>query len=124
MSGYVPNPPKNYRYEEAKPVDIHAQRWAEYEKHGKEPAREPEKIGIALRIGVFFDGTGNNANNTAAGLLCGAQHPIAPEDIPASCQPYMGDPDSSYGAGATNIKKLADLYYDCLLYTSPSPRDS
>lgn len=87
MSGYVPNPPKNYRYEEAKPVDIHAQRWAEYEKHGKEPAREPEKIGIALRIGVFFDGTGNNANNTAAGLLCGAQHPIAPQDIPASCMP-------------------------------------
>ena len=25
MSGYVPNPPKNHRYEEAKPVDIHAQ---------------------------------------------------------------------------------------------------
>lgn len=110
MSGYVPNPPKNYRYEEAKPVDIHAQRWAEYEKHGKEPAREPEKIGIALRIGVFFDGTGNNANNTAAGLLCGAQHPIAPQDIPASCQPYMKDPDSSYGSGPTNVKKLFSLY--------------
>jgi len=110
LSGYVPNPPKNYRYEEAKPVDIHAQRWAEYEKHGKEPAREPEKIGIALRIGVFFDGTGNNANNTAAGLLCGAQHPIAPQDIPASCMPYMSDPDSSYGAGPTNVKKLSELY--------------
>ncbi|MEL1086552.1 DUF2235 domain-containing protein [Pseudomonas sp. OB66] len=111
MSGYVPNPPKNYRYEEAKPVDIHAQHWAEYEKHGKEPAREPEKIGIALRIGVFFDGTGNNANNSAAGLLCGAQHPIAPEDIPASCQPYMGDPDSSYGNDVSNVKKLSDLYF-------------
>jgi hypothetical protein len=110
LSGYVPNPPKNFRYEEAKPVDIHAQRWAEYEKHGREPAPEPEKIGIALRIGVFFDGTGNNANNTAAGLLCGAQHPIAPQDIPASCQPYMKDPDSSYGAGPTNIKKLYSLY--------------
>ncbi|MBV4487922.1 DUF2235 domain-containing protein [Pseudomonas sp. SWRI153] len=110
MSGYVPNPPKNYRYEEAKPVDIHAQRWAEYEKHGKEPAREPEKIGIALRIGVFFDGTGNNANNSAAGLLCGAQHPIAPEDIPASCQPYMSDPDSSYGNDVSNVKRLSDLY--------------
>ncbi|MBS4086134.1 T6SS phospholipase effector Tle1-like catalytic domain-containing protein [Pseudomonas rustica] len=110
MSGYVPNPPKNYRYEEAKPVDIHAQRWAEYEKYGKAPAPEPEKIGIALRIGVFFDGTGNNANNTAAGLLCGAQHPIAPQDIPASCKPYMGDPDSSYGAGLTNVKKLYSLY--------------
>lgn len=110
MSGYVPNPPKNYRYEEAKPVDIHAQRWAEYEKHGKEPAPEPEKIGIALRIGVFFDGTGNNANNTAAGLLCGAQHPIAPEDIPASCMPYMSDPDSSYGNDISNVKRLSDLY--------------
>ena len=54
MSGYVPNPPKNYRYEEAKPVDIHAQRWAEYEKYGKAPAPEPEKIGIALRIGGFL----------------------------------------------------------------------
>ena len=110
MSGYVPNPPKNFRYEEAKPVDIHAQRWAEYEKHGKKPAREPEKIGIALRIGVFFDGTGNNANNTAAGLLCGAQHPIAPADIPASCQPYMSDPDSSYGNDVSNVKRLSDLY--------------
>jgi len=80
MSGYVPNPPKNYRYEEAKPVDIHAERWAEYEKYGKEPEPAPQKIGIALRIGVFFDGTGNNANNTAAGVLCGAQNPIVPQE--------------------------------------------
>ncbi len=111
MSGYVPNPPKNYRYEEAKPVDIHARHWAEYEKHGKEPAREPEKIGIALRIGVFFDGTGNNANNSAAGLLCGAQHPIAPEDIDASCKPYMRNPDSSYANETTNVYKLSELYF-------------
>ena len=111
MSGYVPNPPKNYRYEEAKPVDIHAQRWAEYEKHGKEPAPAPEKVGIALRIGVFFDGTGNNAKNSAAGLLCGAHYPITPEDIDASCKPFMLDPDSSYGGDLTNVKKLSDLYY-------------
>ncbi|VEF10560.1 Rhs element Vgr protein [Pseudomonas fluorescens] len=111
MSGYVPNPPKNFRYEEAEPVDIHAQRWAEYEKYGKAPAREPEKIGIALRIGMFFDGTGNNANNTAAGLLCGAQHPIAPHDIPASCKPYMMDPDSSYANDTSNVQKLSDLYF-------------
>jgi hypothetical protein len=111
MSGYVPNPPKNYRYEEAEPVDIHAQRWAEYEKHGKEPAPAPEKVGIALRIGVFFDGTGNNSNNSAAGLLCGAHHPIAPADIDASCKPFMSDPDSSYGNDASNVKKLSDLYY-------------
>lgn len=110
MSGYIPNPPKNYRNTGTKPVDIHAQRWAEYERHGKEPARAPEKIGIALRIGVFFDGTGNNANNAAAGLLCGAHHPIAAKDIDASCKPYMSDPDSSYGNDVSNIKKLSDLY--------------
>ncbi|RON43682.1 T6SS phospholipase effector Tle1-like catalytic domain-containing protein [Pseudomonas frederiksbergensis] len=121
MSGYVPNPPKNYRYDEAKPVDIHAQRWAEYEKHGKAPAPDKEKIGIALRIGVFFDGTGNNANNTAAGLLCGAQHPIAVEDIDASCSPYMSDPDSSYGAGPTNVKKLHDLYYSTVMAEGDGP---
>ncbi|EJM13529.1 hypothetical protein PMI21_04156 [Pseudomonas sp. GM18] len=110
MSGYVPNPPKNYRYAEAKPVDLHAERWAEYEKHGKEPAPTPPKVGIALRIGVFFDGTGNNANNAAAGLLCGAHHPIAPNDIDASCKPFMSDPDSSYGNDVSNVKKLSDLY--------------
>lgn len=86
MSGYIPNPPKNYRNKGTDPVDIHAQRWAEYEKYGKEPASAREKIGIALRIGVFFDGTGNNANNAAAGLLCGAHHPIAAQDIDASCK--------------------------------------
>lgn len=65
---------------------------------------------IALRIGVFFDGTGNNAANTALGLACGAQHPIKPEDRDASCKPYMSDPDSSYGCDTTNISKLFDRY--------------
>ncbi|WP_192551938.1 MULTISPECIES: T6SS phospholipase effector Tle1-like catalytic domain-containing protein [unclassified Pseudomonas] len=111
MSGYIPNPPKNFRNTGTKPVDIHAQHWAEYEKHGKEPARAPEKIGIALRIGVFFDGTGNNANNTAAGLLCGAHHPIAPEDIDTSCKPFMSDPDSSYANDTSNVQKLSELYF-------------
>ncbi|MNQ63022.1 hypothetical protein D3C85_773890 [compost metagenome] len=65
---------------------------------------------IALRLGVFFDGTHNNATNAAQGLLCGAQHAIAEEDLDASCKPYMGDPESSYGNGVTNIKLLHDLY--------------
>ncbi len=104
MSGYIPNPPKNYRNKGTDPVDIHAQRWAEYEKHGKEPASAREKIGIALRIGVFFDGTGNNANNAAAGLLCGAHHPIAAQDIDASCKPFVKDPDSRYGNDTRNVQ--------------------
>ncbi len=40
------------------------QLWAQYEKYAKEPAPPPEKVQVALRIGVFFDGTGNNASNS------------------------------------------------------------
>ncbi|WP_428604988.1 T6SS phospholipase effector Tle1-like catalytic domain-containing protein [Pseudomonas sp.] len=92
-------------------VNIQRERWEAYEKYGREPAPAPSKTRVALRIGVFFDGTGNNASNTATGLLCGAQHPIAPADLDASCKPYMSDPDSSYGNDVTNIRKLSDLYH-------------
>ena len=122
MSGYVPNIPQAKREAELRgvePVDIHAQRWAEYERHAKQPAKPAEKIKLALRIGVFFDGTGNNATNTALGLACGAQHPIQKEDLDASCKPYMTDPDSSYGNDVTNIKKLSELYS-----APPSPEGS
>jgi hypothetical protein len=113
MSGYVPNIPKAKREAELRgvtPVDLHAQRWSEYEKHSQQPAPAEEKVQVALRIGVFFDGTGNNADNSAMGLLCGAQHPVEPQDLDASCKPYMSDPDSSYGNDITNIKKLMELY--------------
>jgi uncharacterized Zn-binding protein involved in type VI secretion len=72
----------------------------------------PNKISIALRIGVFFDGTNNNAENTALGLACGAHHAIRPEDLDASCKPYMSDPDSSYGNDLTNVVKLFDRYLE------------
>ncbi|QUE76355.1 DUF2235 domain-containing protein [Stutzerimonas stutzeri] len=114
MSGYVPNIPRTKREAELKkvePTDVHAERWAEYERHAREPAKPAEKIKLALRIGVFFDGTCNNATNTALGLACGAQHPIQKEDLDASCKPYMADPNSSYGNDVTNIKKLSELYW-------------
>ncbi|MBA1275699.1 phospholipase effector Tle1 domain-containing protein [Stutzerimonas azotifigens] len=115
MSGYVANIPQAKReaeLERVTPTDLHAQRWAEYEKYSKEPAPPAEKIKIALRIGLFFDGTGNNASNSAFGVLCGAHHPVRQEDLDASCRPYMGDPDSSYGNDVTNVRKLSDLYLD------------
>ncbi|MGN5593008.1 phospholipase effector Tle1 domain-containing protein [Stutzerimonas nitrititolerans] len=81
------------------------------------PLSRPEpKTPVAMRIAVFFDGTGNNAGNTATGILCGAQHPVEPEDLDPSCKPYMGDPDSSYGNDVSNIYKLWDLYAE-----SPTP---
>jgi hypothetical protein len=66
---------------------------------------------VFVVIGVFFDGTLNNASNTAAGMMCGAHHPIKPEDLDASCQPYMTDPDSSYGNDVSNVAKLSELYF-------------
>ncbi|WP_411836298.1 phospholipase effector Tle1 domain-containing protein [Pseudomonas chlororaphis subsp. aurantiaca] len=87
------------------------QLWAQYEKYAKEPAPPPEKVQVTLRIGVFFDGTGNNASNSAMGQICGAQNPIEARDIDGSCKPYMRDPESSYGNDVSNVKRLSDLYY-------------
>ncbi len=118
MSGHVPRPALVNTLEAntktAEPVDLHAQRWAEYEKYGKEPAPPPEKVKIALRVGLFFDGTGNNAGNSALGALCGAHHPMQADDLDASCKPYMADPDSSFGNDLTNVRKLRDLYQEPL----------
>src|SRR5690606_25874211 len=56
------------------------------------PLSRPEpKTPVAMRIGVFFDGTGNNAGNAAMGVLCGAPYPVGSEDLDASCKPYMSE---------------------------------
>lgn len=81
------------------------------EEEEEEELEEDSSVGITLRIGVFFDGTLNNANNGVLGLLCGANHPIKPEDLDAACRPYMSDPDSSYANDESNVKKLSDLYF-------------
>lgn len=81
------------------------------EEEEEEEFEEESSVGVTLRIGVFFDGTLNNANNGALGLLCGASHPIKPEDLDAVCKPYMSDPDSSYANDESNVKKLSDLYF-------------
>jgi hypothetical protein len=88
--------------------------WQQYEKYGKEPAPPPAKTALTVRIGVFFDGTGNNASNTAMGQLCGAHFPVNPQDLDAGCKPYMANPDSSYGNAITNVKKLFELYPEIL----------
>jgi hypothetical protein len=77
----------------------------------QEKQDQANKVRVFVVIGVFFDGTLNNASNTAAGMMCGAHHPIKPEDLDASCQPYMTDPDSSYGNDISNVAKLSELYY-------------
>lgn len=82
----------------------------EEEEEEEDEREERAAVGITLRIGVFFDGTGNNAANTMSGQACGAQHPITPQDLAAGCMPYMREPDGSYGNDFSNIKKLSELY--------------
>ncbi|WP_278942200.1 T6SS phospholipase effector Tle1-like catalytic domain-containing protein [Pseudomonas helleri] len=79
-----------------------------YEQQQQE--ERAKKFDLSLRIGVFFDGTGNNASNVFDGIRCGAHHPVRAEDLEGSCKPYMSDPDSSYGNDLSNVAKLADLY--------------
>ena len=106
-----PSPKKAQKTAKVASPSYHEQQWQQYEKYGKEPATPPAKTALTVRIGMFFDGTGNNASNTALGQLCGAHHPVNPQDLDASCKPYMANPDSSYGNEITNINKLFDLYY-------------
>ncbi len=83
---------------------------------------------ITLRIGVFFDGTGNNMENTLATEQCRtedkSQHPQEVLDnIQQLCNEYgykdtTGDgvfnfiPDTSYGNALSNVAKLKGSYRD------------
>ncbi|WP_272015300.1 PAAR domain-containing protein [Pseudomonas aeruginosa] len=87
----------------------------------EEEEEEEEQTGITLRLGLFFDGTGNNQANSAAAAGC---HPLAvglsdtaAEDIRQHCAAYGYDgegrvPDNSYGNDVTNVARLYNLYPD------------
>lgn len=70
-----------------------------------------------LRIGVFFDGTNNNAGNTQLFSQCSAssadalgQSELEQQAIIEHCQPYMTKANSSYDNGYTNVWRLYQLY--------------
>lgn len=48
ISGYVPNPPKGYRNRDVDPVDIHAQRWAEYKNLPSKEDAKPNTVGCVF----------------------------------------------------------------------------
>jgi type VI secretion system Hcp family effector len=81
--------------------------------------RQPEKRNIVLTLGVFFDGTGNNAVNTLNMLTaCTAAHfdlsdPDAASILARTAQEKMGVSGTgatSYTGGYTNIHWLNQLY--------------
>jgi len=91
----------------------------EEEEEEEEEEVEQEQL-ITLRIGVFFDGTGNNQANseTVAGCMArdvGLQDQS--EDIRQFCATYGygvdgSTPDNSYGNDTSNVARLYELYVD------------
>lgn len=69
--------------------------------------------GVTIRAGVFFDGTGNNRNNSRTGLDCRAMAEINNNQHIAECGGRHDDPNSSYSNDLSNIARLADIYRDC-----------
>ncbi|WPN31104.1 DUF2235 domain-containing protein [Pseudomonas sp. P5_109] len=112
-----PAPPPDPVEEQRKYDEMLVRRRAREEQviqawEAKEAREEAAKIKVTLRIGVFFDGTGNNPFNVELGRRCGAHHPVSAQDMEGACKPYMRDPEGSYGGEVTNIKRLHELYLE------------
>ena len=99
---------RNYELIAAADAASHQKCFDYYEQKQRE--EQAKKFDLRLRIGVFFDGTGNNASNTFDGKRCGAHHPVRAEDLDGSCKAYMADPESSYGNELSNVALLSGLY--------------
>lgn len=67
-------------------------------------------LDVTVRIGIFFDGTGNNRINSQIGADCQAMSEIYKGAHIKECGGRHSDPNSSYSNDLTNIAKLADLY--------------
>lgn len=128
-------PPKNLLVSEnANALASGARDGLDQENGSDEEEDEGEEISsrqhITLRIGVFFDGTGNNMENTLATQQCRdedrAQYTQKVLDsIAQACAVHgykdtNGDgiydfmPDTSYGNALSNVAKLNDSYHNDL----------
>lgn len=67
-------------------------------------------LGVTVRVGLFFDGTGNNRSNSQIGADCRAMAEVSEGKHIAECGGRHSDPNSSYSNDFSNIAKLADLY--------------
>ncbi|MFJ3487212.1 T6SS phospholipase effector Tle1-like catalytic domain-containing protein [Pseudomonas sp. NPDC090202] len=67
-------------------------------------------LGVTVRIGIFFDGTGNNRVNSQIGADCQAMAEIYNHAHIKECGGRHSDPNSSYSNDFTNIARLVTLY--------------
>ena len=65
---------------------------------------------VTVRLGVFFDGTGNNRVNSQIGADCQAMAEVNGGVHTKECGGRHTDPGSSYSNSLTNIARLAGLY--------------
>ena len=65
---------------------------------------------VTVRLGVFFDGTGNNRVNSQIGADCQAMAEVYGGVHTKECGGRHSDPGSSYSNSLTNIARLAGLY--------------
>ena len=91
------------------------------EEELEEQPRQRQQQSITLRLGLFFDGTGNNQANSEAAAGCYAVNlgltAESAEDIRQRCAAYGyngngNTPDNSYGNDTSNIARLYQLYPD------------
>ncbi|WP_414704198.1 T6SS phospholipase effector Tle1-like catalytic domain-containing protein [Pseudomonas sp. UBA1879] len=68
------------------------------------------KLSVIVRMGIFFDGTGNNRVNSQIGADCQAMLEVYNGAHIKECGGRHSDPSSSYSNDFTNIARLADLY--------------
>lgn len=76
---------------------------------------DPVAAAVTLQIGLFFDGTRNNAENLRRGAGpagSSAPAPRPPAALADDASPYQSRLTSSYSNGPTNIARLHALYPD------------
>lgn len=107
----------------ATPPPLNARRTADAQREQdleeEEEEVELEQL-ITLRLGVFFDGTGNNQANSETVAGCMAQD-VGLENEAEEIQKFCAEfgygidgsaPDNSFGNDTSNVARLYDLYKD------------
>lgn len=72
-------------------------------------------LGVTVRIGVFFDGTGNNRYNSQIGADCRAMAEVNNHKHIVECAGRHEDVNSSYSNDFSNIARLAEMYCNRLV---------
>jgi len=73
-------------------------------------SRAPGERNVTVRIGIFFDGTGNNRVNSQIGAHCRALAASNNNVHTRECRGRHSDPNSSYANDLSNIARLYELY--------------